>query len=118
MSGLCGPDLTHVGRTLGHSPASQVVHIPGLGQCQGRAVGAPARAAAVSQPVLLSVFCAVGGLGSGRPGLTGALFLPRCGCRGMCTQWGGLQAVWVLGGASSTGAVQHASVWKHIFRKP
>lgn len=63
MSGLCGPDLTHVGRTLGHSPASQVVHIPGLGQHQGGAVGAPARAAAVSQPVLLSVFRAVGGLG-------------------------------------------------------
>ena len=63
MSGLCGPDLTHMGRTLGHSPASQVVHIPGLGQHQGGAVGAPARAAAVSQPVLLSVFRAVGGLG-------------------------------------------------------
>lgn len=39
MSGLCGPDLTHVGRTLGHSPASQVVHIPGLGQHQGGASG-------------------------------------------------------------------------------
>lgn len=92
MSGLCGPDLTRMGRTLGHSPASQVVHVLGLGQ-QPHAV-------AVSHPVLLSVLCAVGGLGVVTcPGLAGALPLTRCGCRGMCTQWGELQAVWVLGGA-------------------
>ena len=59
MSGLCGPDLTRVGRTLGHSPASQVVHVLGLGQRQGGAAGAPARAVAVSHSVLLSVLCEV-----------------------------------------------------------
>lgn len=113
VSGLCGPDLTRVGRTLGHSPASQVVHVLGLGQRQGGAAGAPARAVAVSHSVLLSVLCAVDGLGRvvTWPGLTGALLLPSHGCRGTCTQWVGLQAVWVLGGASSTGTVQHASRW-------
>lgn len=114
MSGLCGPDLTCVGRTLGHSPASQVVHVLGLGQRQGGAAGAPAHAAAVSHPVLLSVLRAVDGLGRvvTWPGLTRALLLPSRGCRGTCTQCGGLQAVWVLGGASSTGTVQHASRWE------
>lgn len=92
MSGLCGPDLTRMGRTLGHSPVSQVVHVLGLRQRP--------RAAAVSHPVLLSVLRAVGGLGVVTcPGRAGALPLPRCGCQGTCTQWGGLQAVWVLGGA-------------------
>lgn len=92
MSGLCGPDLPRVGRTLGHSPASQAVHVLGLGQRP--------RAAAVSHPVLLGVLRAVGGLGVVTcPGQAGALPLPRCGCQGTCTQWGGLQAVWVLGGA-------------------
>lgn len=112
MSGLCGPDLTHVGRTLGHSPASQVVHIPGLGQLQGCGGTCPCSGQPACAPECLLCCRWLGG--SGPPGLDRALFLPRCGCRGMCTQWGGPQAVWVL--RSSTGGLaQHAQpFWKHI----